>query len=135
MGVWFLWLVPYMSRFAPRWSEQFSRKAYWNAVQKSIRRYGWAHDDCFVVGNYGDKAWAEWIMEKAAAGQKIADCGNIGHKDHALRYITCNDPSNGREAGTEAPWLDWWSTNKTKSQVDWIKAGLKNYGVSLGAVN
>lgn len=130
-SVWFLWALPYFRRSDPSWSEQFTRKAYWNSVQKHIRRYGWTHDDFFVVGTYGDKAWTEWIMAKAEAGKEIANCGNIGHKDHALRYITCNDPAHGAQWDSEPQWLSWWTTNKNKSQVDWIRAGLQQYEVAV----
>ncbi len=129
--VWFLWLVPSVRRLDPLWEERFTRKSYWNEVQRHIRRYGWKHDDCVVVGNYGDKTWAEWIMSKAEAGEKIADCGAIGHKDSALKVITGNDPANGKNWDSEAQWLGWWSTNKDKSQLEWIRSGLQIYGASV----
>jgi hypothetical protein len=130
-GFWFLWLVPVTRRSDPLWEEQFTRKAYWSELQKQIRRYGWMHDDFGPVGLYGDEVWVNWIMSKAEAGEKIANCGNIGHKDQALKHITCNDPAGRTNWNMEAQWLGWWSTNKNKSQVDWIRAGLEAHGVSV----
>lgn len=127
--VWFGWVLPYFRRFDPNWSQQFTRKAYWFSVEKHIRRFGWTHDDSLEVGVYGDKAWAQWIIAKAEAGQEIANCGNIGHKDNALRCITCNDPARGVQWDSEPQWLSWWATNKKKSQVEWIRAGLQEQGV------
>jgi hypothetical protein len=128
---WFFWLVPVVRRYDPLWQEQFTRKAYWKEVQKQIHRYGWTHDDFDPVGHYGDKGWADWIMRQAEAGQRIANCGSIGHKDAALKYITCSDPALGTNWNTEAQWLDWWGTNKNKSRLDWVQAGLRTYGVSV----
>ena len=131
IGAWCFWLLPATRRYDPFWCEQFSRKAYWNEIQHDIRRYGWSHDDFGFVGDYGDKSWAVWIMGKAQAGQEIANCGSIGHKDAALKRITGNDAAPGTNWNTESQWLSWWSTNKEKSQVEWIQAGLRNYGVSV----
>ena len=131
VAVWFLWLVPFVHRSDPRWQERFTRKAYWDEVQKQIRRYGWTHDDFDPVGHYGDKLWAVWIMDRAKAGQAIANCGSIGHKDAALKYITCNDPAKGTNWNTEAQWLSWWSTNRSRSQLEWVQDGLRTYGVSV----
>ena len=128
-GVWFGWLLPGARRSDPLWAEQFTRKAYWNELQRQIRHHGWTQDDYVTVGRYGDKGWAEWIMAKAEAGQEIANCGHIGHKDEALKYITCNNPSPGTNWNTEQAWLTWWHTNKNKSQLDWIRDGLRAYGV------
>ena len=122
IGIWFFWLLPVAQRSDPHWHEQFSRMAYWKQVQKQIRSYGWTHDDFDPVGHYGDKGWAVWIMSKAEAGQAIANCGSIGHKDAAMKYITCSDPASGTNWNTERQWLGWWNTNKEKSQLDWIRA-------------
>jgi hypothetical protein len=126
---WFFWLIPSSRRFDPNWEKQFTRKALWQQIENDIRRYGWSHDDSGYVGMYGDKSWAEWIMGKAEAGQAIANCGDIGHKDAALKSITCTDPASGTNWNTEPQWLAWWSTNKDKPQLEWIKSGLLNYGV------
>ncbi len=131
IAVWFLWLVPFIRTSDPLWEARFTRKAYWDEIQKHIHRYGWTHDDFETVGHYGDKNWAVWIMDKAKAGQAIAECGRIGHKDAALKLITCSDPAKGTIWNTEAQWLSWWSTNQDRSQLEWVQDGLRAYGVSV----
>ena len=137
-SVWFLWLVPAFSRFDPQWEVQFTQRGYWTQVQRHIRRFGWTHDDFDVVGRYGDRTWAAWIMQKAEQGEDISDCGNIGHKDAALQYITCQNPvkeAEGRweKGATEKAWLAWWKENKDRTQEQWIQDGLARYGVPVHA--
>lgn len=128
---WLFWLKPRVDWADPLWSEQFTRKTFWKETQQRIRRYGWTHDDFDVVGKYGGKMWAEWIMAKAQAGEAIADCGEVGHKDAALSYITGQSPTDKTNWNTTAFWLGWWKTNKQKSQIEWIRDGLSTYGVQL----
>lgn len=128
-AIWFLWLMPKIARQDPLWEERFSAKTMWTQAQKGIRRYGWEHDDFFYVGRYGDKEWAEWIMAQAESGKEIATCGVVGHKDAALKFITCHDPAPGTNYNTEAQWIGWWKTNKGKSQLEWIQSGLRQFGV------
>lgn len=128
---WFLWLIPKINRQDPLWEERFSAKSKWEQVQKAIRRYGWNHDDFFNVGRYGDKSWAQWIIAKAVAGEEIATCGSVGHKDEALKFITCQDPAPEMNYNTEAQWISWWNTHKDKSQIQWIQSGLSNFGAKL----
>jgi hypothetical protein len=127
---WYCWLVPTNQRFDPVWEHGFSQQEYWQEVGERIRRYGWMHDDFVIVGDYGDKSWAEWIMKRAQAGEAIGDCGSVGHKAAALTFITGNNPA-GTNWSVESFWLKWWDENKDKSQVDWIRAGLREYGVSV----
>jgi len=128
---WFFWLKPRVEWADPLWSEQFTRKTFWKETQQQIRRYDWAHDDFVAVGKYGDKKWAQWIMARAQAGEQIADCGDVGHKDAALDYITGQQPADKTDWNTTAFWLAWWETNKQKSQTEWVRDGLKAYGVQL----
>ncbi len=128
---WFGWLKPVIDRADPFWPEHFTKKTFWKELQHHIRHHGWTHDDFVVVGYYGDKTWAEWIMAKAQAGEEIANCGDIGHKDVALNYITCQSPADKTNWNTTPFWLGWWRTNKQKSQIEWIRDGLKGYGVQL----
>lgn len=127
---WYFWLVPALQRFDPVWEKSFSRQAYWEETGKRIRRYGWTHDDFVIVGDYGDKIWAEWIMKLARDGEEIGDCGRVGHKDEALKFITGNNPA-GTNWAVESFWLKWWDENKDKSQMEWIRAGLRAHGVSV----
>ena len=93
-GVWFFLLSPYASLDEPLWRARVSKAEHWKETQKLIHRFGWSHDDSSPVGDYGDKRWAEWIMTKVEAGESITGCDN-GHKDVALKMITCADPVDG----------------------------------------
>lgn len=133
---WHFWLVPVVERFDPQWSLQFTQHGYWDQVQQRIRRYGWMHDDFDEVGAFGDKAWAEWIIRRAEGGEQISDCSRIGHKDAALQFITCQDPSppvTGSRVpfAVEKAWMAWWKENREKKQEQWIQEGLVQRGVSV----
>lgn len=128
-AVWFFWLVPSRARGNAEWHEKFSKLYWWTAIQHSIRRYGWRHDDSFVVGHYGDKEWAVWIMDRALAGENIALCCDTGHKDEAMKIITCHTPADADRSS--AGWNAWWQTHKDMSQVEWIQSGLLEQGVSV----
>ena len=75
-------------------------------------------------------------MHRAEGGEEISDCGNIGHKDSALEYITCQNPAEKHEGSrepwaTEKAWLAWWQENKAKPQEQWIQEGLAQHGVTV----
>lgn len=130
-ALWYFWFLPIAQRNDPLWHAQFTKKAYWNYIQNYIHRHGWTHDDFEPVGNYGDRNWAKWIMDKAAAGAELNNCGNVGHKDGALRYITNQNPASSKKSGGEKEWLEWWAKNKNKSQLEWVRDGFIRYGVKL----
>lgn len=129
--LWHCWVMPDARRGDHRWAHRFTTDGYWEYVQQHIRRYGWGHDDFGDVGMWGGKDWAIWIMARAEAGQNISDCGRIGHKDEALKWITCQDPSGGKPWGTEGDWIGWWRSNHSKSQIEWIRDGLASYGAPV----
>jgi hypothetical protein len=129
-GVWFCWLLPLSQRFDTLWEDRLSRHAYWDEQQKSIRRFGWYHDDFGPVGHCGDEAWARWIIKRIEAGEKIGECGN-GHKDSALAFITAHKAVKTGNSSLESQWLEWWRANKDKSQREWIQQGLTESGVSV----
>ena len=125
---WYLWLLPQGNRYDLR--DRFTTKQYWIAAQNDIHRYGWYHDNFLIVGEYGDEHWAKWIMDRAAAGATLYGCGNDGHKEEALKYITNQDPSGGNDANGQKQWLQWWAENRGKSQLEWIQAGFLRYKVT-----
>lgn len=125
------WLIPICERNDPMLHKNFSKIGYWEYIQNYVKHYGWTHDDCFPVGNYGDKKWAEWIINKAAQGEKLAGCFNVGHKDSALQHITNQDPTNGKNCDESKKWVEWWGANKNKNQLQWIQDGFLKYGVKV----
>ena len=128
------WLIPICERNDPMLHKNFSKTGYWEYIQNHVRLYGWTHDDCFPVGNYGDKKWAKWIVDKAAQGEKLSGCvwgGN--HKDSALQHITNQDPTNGKDCDENKKWVEWWAANKNKNQLQWIQDGFLKYGVKVSS--
>ena len=123
------WIEPMCRRKDPVFYRKLSKKAYWDYIQNNIHEHGWTHDDFSPVGDYGNEKWAEWIMDKALKGESISDCGEIGHKDAAMESITNQKPENGNT--TEKKWLNWWSKNKNKTQLEWIQDGFLKYGVKV----
>lgn len=64
-------------------------------------------------------------MEKIKPGQNIGGCGNY-HLDSALAAMT-----NQRFGTNGQTWLAWWSTNRNKTQLDWIRDGFAQEGIQL----
>ena len=125
---WFYELGPARHTLDPEWVASHSEQEFWREVQTGIHRGVWLHDDGFVVGLYGDKSWAEWIMNHVKPGTSM-DClgGYPQHSATAMRFITNQD------AGEDAdPWLAWWEKNKSKSQEEWIADGFAQRGIKIG---
>lgn len=125
--VWFRRVAPFMRTQDPEWCSAHSDEAYWIEAQKAIHRGMWVHDTGFIVGRYGDKRWAEWIMARVKPGQDMG-CSSEGlcHSANAMRDITNHD------AGPSAnDWLGWWESNKSKSQAEWIAAGFRQRGFNV----
>lgn len=122
---WFYLLLPRRRVEDERWREQHTEKEVWNEVQKSIRRTGWWHNDCFDVGNYGGKEWVAWIMDHIRPGDDITGC-RAGYKESALCYMTNQDVGDTAEA-----WIGWWEANREKSQEEWVREGFEKGGLVL----
>jgi hypothetical protein len=124
---WFYKLGPARHTLDPRWVSSHSQQEYWREVQKSIHRGMWSHDDGFAVGCYGDKSWAEWIMNHVKPGTSMGCLGGDPcHSATAMQFITNQDV--GKEADA---WLDWWKKNRAKSQEEWIADGFAQRGVKI----
>lgn len=118
---WFYELVPARHTLDPVWVASHSQQEFWREVQTGIHRGVWLHDDGFAVGCYGDKSWAEWIMNHVKPGTGM-DC-LFGHPDTAMQFITNQDVGVGN--------IDWWEKNKSKSQEEWIADGFAQRGVKI----
>jgi hypothetical protein len=133
---WYFRLLPMYQRHDFQWYERFSPKGRWKYIQNNIHRYGWTQYDFHMVGNFGDKTWAEWILAKALDDSWLYGCG---YKYIALNYITNQAPVNDREYVSsihgydyrEKKWAEWWKQNKNKSQIEWIRDGFSKYGVKV----
>jgi hypothetical protein len=125
--LWFYKLGPTRRTLDPRWRCRHSQQELWEEVQKSIHRGVWSHDDGFAVGIYGDKSWAEWIMNHVEPGASMGCLGGEPqHSATAMRFIT------NQNAGEDADqWLDWWEKNKSKRQEEWIADGFAKQGVKI----
>lgn len=123
---WFYKLAPWRRTLSQQWRSSHSEQEYWHEVQKGIYRGMWRHDDGFVVGRYGDKSWAEWVMAHVTRGEDMGCFGRLSHSATAMRYIT------NRDVGEDADrWLDWWGKNKSKSQNEWIADGFRQRGLDI----
>jgi hypothetical protein len=127
MGHWFL-VVPWLQGKEPDYTPHLSVQGYWDSKQTHLKWGRWWHEDGWVVGLFGDKAWAERLMQWMAAGKEMENCGN-GHWEEALPFITNHKLafSNSGQA-----WQDWWKSNKHKTQEEWIQDGFKNHGFEIG---
>lgn len=124
---WFYWLNPqrkYIGRCYV-WNDPLWHHRKWADTQKRIRRFRWWHDDFGWVGSWGGKEWVEWITNHIKPGEKIFDCQH-GHMDNALRMMTNQDPGFRAE-----DWLAWWQENQHKTQVEWIREGFQQAGITL----
>lgn len=119
---WHFYLMPQLQTNSP-----MVRLQYWQAVQQRIKRFGWKHDDFAVVGRYGKKEWADWIIDQGKSGTDLYGCGDDGHKAEALQKI-CNWKP---EKDSANEWINWWEINQNKSQEEWLQAGFLQYGLSL----
>lgn len=127
-GYWWLYkLGPLRSTLNPEWNVSHSQMDYWREIQRGIHRGMWSHDDGFIVGKYGDKSWAEWIMAHVKPGTSMGCMGGgPGHSSSSMRYITNQDVGENADA-----WLDWWAKNKSKSQQDWMEEGFRHRGLEI----
>jgi hypothetical protein len=111
----------------PQWCSSHSHQEYWREVQKEIYRGMWSHDDGFAVGMFGDKSWAEWIVNHVEPGAFMGCLGGQPcHSATAMRFITNQDAGETADA-----WLAWWEKNKSKSQQQWIADGFAQRGVKI----
>jgi hypothetical protein len=111
----------------PTWRDIHTERELWEDVQKSIHRGSWVHDEAFDVGMYGGKEWAEWIMGRVQPGTAMGCIGGGPcHSETSMQLISNQDVGGGADR-----WLGWWSTNKEKSQVEWIREGFAVCGVKV----
>jgi len=131
------WMLPWMLRsYDWHWLRRHSEQATWEHTQDYVHRFGWRHDDFSPVGAYGDRQWAEWIMERMLEEGPQSDCG-AGHKDSAFEQITnfspyLDDSLPLKPWKEELPlWLAWWEKNKHKTQEEWMVDGFAAVGVTI----
>lgn len=124
---WYYKLAPVRRTVDPEWVALHSPQGYWREVQKGIHRGMWTHDDGFTVGIYGDKPWAEWIMDWVKPGESMGHlAAGPTHAATAMRIITNQDL--GQEADD---WIAWWRKNRAKSQEQWIEDGFRKRGIEV----
>ena len=123
--LWFYWLAPFRHVRSVAWWSDHSTKCYLKEVQRQIRRTGLDHDGGIALGLSGDKKWVEWTMARIRPRQDISGCGNY-HLDSALADMT-----NQRFGTNAQAWLAWWTTNRNKTQLEWIREGFAQEGIQL----
>ena len=127
-GYWWCYkCAPWRRTLSPEWYTSHSQREFWQEVQEGIRRGMWSHDDGFTVGQYGDKSWAEWIMDRVTPGTSMSCLGAVlTHSASAMRCITNHDVGDDADA-----WLAWWNENRLKSQEEWIADGFRQRGFDI----
>ncbi len=123
----FVWLiaVPKISALAPDYDENRSIAGMWRDCEAGLRLGMWGHDDAFLVGRFGGKAWAEPLAESVISGEGVGCAG--GHRDSSLEYLT-NHSAPDEEKLAEF-WSEWWRKHKDESQAEWIKQGFAVRGI------
>jgi hypothetical protein len=124
---WFYTLGPARHMLDYRWTGRHSMQECWAEVQAGIHRGVWMHDDAFDVGLFGDKAWAEWIMNHITPDTNMGCFGHLAHSDTSMQFIT-NQNEGQRDAKA---WIAWWKKNKAKSQEQWIVDGFAACGLTI----
>jgi len=122
---WCYKLAPSRRVLDPQWFTSHSQQEFWNEEQKSIHRGIWFHDEAWDVGMYGDKSWAEWIMDHSRGSMGCLG-GRPCHGALAMRYISNQDVGDQADA-----WHAWWKKNRSKSQEEWIVDGFKWRGFMI----
>lgn len=123
--MWLYFLQPLRHEGSAEWRATHTDEELWSEIQKRVHRLEWMHDDVGNVGMRGDKQWTEWVVHRIKPDEDLRSCA-IGHKDHALRYMTNQDA--GHMGGD---WIAWWEKNKSKTQEQWIRDGFVANGLKL----
>lgn len=127
---WWGWAMPIVRGSVPAWDPQFSAEGFWEAKQAALRAGFWMHDDGWIAGHFGDKAWAELIIRKISEGAPYYGCEN-GHQDTALELLTNHFPKETKKEELEKAWLAWWQENSSKTQEEWIRDGFAEAGFAI----
>ena len=123
---WFYTIAPARRTLDPNWIAEHSQLELWREIQSGIHRGVWTHDDGFIVGWFGDKSSAEWIMNNVTPGMTMDCFSRLSHAATAMRFIT------NQHVGEDAQsWLSWWEKNKSKPQERWIAEGFSSMGFAI----
>lgn len=124
--LWHYWLVPWRRSNSIAWQIEHTPRGQWLEIQKRIQRFGLDHDSSIAIGRYGDERWMEWTVRTLKTDSPETTCGEGQfHLADAPLYIT------NQRVTKLCDWAVWWATNKTKSQVEWIRDGFRERGLEL----
>jgi len=70
------------------------------------------------IGFYGNKEWFLWLLDKATTDKKIRVCGCT---ETALALMSNQHVDS---------WKEWVTTNRNRTQEEWIRDGFSKHGVS-----
>lgn len=123
VGYWWCYLlVPLRHMTDPDWLASHSEEARWSVEQQYYHRLENAPDLCFRgdrIGYYGDEEWFYWLEEKIRNPEKFRHCGCTAY---ALTLMANQDAES---------WEQWARTNRSKSQLEWIRDGFQTFGVMV----
>ena len=127
--LWFYRLAPFRRSVDPSWRRMHSAEAAWMESQKSLERTGWTfgHSDR-PLATWGGKPVVEWLMGHVSPEDKFGCLGaDFCHGGVTLRYMT----NQGFDEDA-SDWLQWWETNQTNTQEEWILAGFRENEIDVG---
>lgn len=70
--------------------------------------------------------WTAWATAQTVRSTILGDLYVLLIRSFAMRFITNQDVGEKADA-----WLDWWETNRAKSQEEWIADGFANRGFKI----
>lgn len=123
---WFYRLAPLRHIVDPNWQRTHSASAIWAEEQENYRRTNESPDTFFqgnMIGYYGDKAWALWLVENLKNDKDFRFCGCT---ESVLSRMTNQCIIGDRDA-----WIEWFREHEGESQEQWIQQGFAKYGVTV----
>ncbi len=128
-GYWrFYKLAPLYQYVDVEWIKTHSKSEYWNEVKESVKRLGrWEHDDAWTFGCYGNKDWAEWVINHSSGEMGCMEGGSPTHGVLTMKLITNQTVEGVQSEG----WREWWEENKLKTQEQWIIDGFNKKGFNI----
>lgn len=121
-------ILPAFRRQDPSLKPTMSLTKFWEEKQRLIDKGLMVYHDGRYVSLFGDKSWAERMVQATLNRQKPLFEG--GPRPYGpLSGLT--NHSFPREANMADVWRDWWQEHSSQTQEEWIQAGFKKHGFEI----
>ncbi len=129
---WFYWLTPSLHFHSPEWRRKYSWRGQWIETQEMLRRSVLAehHNSSIEIGHFGDKNWTERVIRELNSHEGDIERGSCDNWPYHLPEAL-TDMTNQKLTNWNTAWLGWWESNKSKTQVEWIRDGFREKGIVL----